>query len=122
MQLATLELNILKSSLWGTAIAVPQEFDEWGKVLALEKAQSVLGLVANAVLSDAEAASSAYSHTMPSASSTTCSQPASKQSGRIDSRNSNEHRSNPPGHPHRAGESLAPLAYEPIGPEDVMEG
>ena len=33
-----------------------------------------------------------------------------------------EHRSNPPGHPHRAGESLAPLAYEPIGPEDVMEG
>lgn len=56
MQLATLELNILKSSLWGTAIAVPQEFDEWGKLLALEKAQSVLGLVANAVLSDAEAA------------------------------------------------------------------
>ena len=30
MQLATLELNILKSSLWGTAIAVPQEFDEGG--------------------------------------------------------------------------------------------
>ena len=56
MQLATLELNILKSSLWGTAIAVPQEFDEWGKVFALAKAQSVLGLVANAVLSDAEVA------------------------------------------------------------------
>lgn len=48
--------NILKSSLWGTAIAVPQDFDEWGKVFALAKAQSVLGLVANAVLSDAEAA------------------------------------------------------------------
>ena len=52
----TIFFNILKSSLWGTAIAVPQELDEWGKVLALEKAQSVLGLVANAVLSDAEVA------------------------------------------------------------------
>lgn len=52
----TIFLNILKSSLWGTAIAVPQEFDEWGKVFALAKAQSVLGLVANAVLSDAEVA------------------------------------------------------------------
>ena len=48
--------NILKSSLWSTAVAVPQDFDEWGKVFALAKAQSVLGLVANAVLSDAEAA------------------------------------------------------------------
>lgn len=52
----TIFFNILKSSLWGTAIAVPQDFDEWGKVFALAKAQSVLGLVANAVLSDAEAA------------------------------------------------------------------
>lgn len=52
----TIFFNILKSSLWGTAIAVPQEFDEWGKVFAFAKAQSVLGLVANAVLSDAEVA------------------------------------------------------------------
>ena len=52
----TVFLNILKSSLWGTDMAVPQDFDEWGKVFALAKAQSVLGLVANAVLSDAEAA------------------------------------------------------------------
>ena len=56
MTYETVFLNILKSSLWGTAIAVPQEFDEWGKVFALAKAQSVLGLVANAVLSDAEVA------------------------------------------------------------------
>lgn len=35
---------------------MPQEYDEWGTVFALAKAQSVLGLVANAVLSDAEAA------------------------------------------------------------------
>ena len=53
----TIFFNILKSSLWSTAVAVPQEFDEWGgKVFALAKAQSVLGLVANAVLSDAEVA------------------------------------------------------------------
>lgn len=52
----TVFFNILKSSLWGTAIVVPQESDEWGKVFALAKAQSVLGLVANAVLSDAEVA------------------------------------------------------------------
>lgn len=52
----TVFLNILKSSLWGTAIAVSLEFDEWGKVFALAKAQSVLGFVANAVLSDAEVA------------------------------------------------------------------
>lgn len=36
----------LKSSLWSTAVAVPQEFDEWGKVFALAKAQSVLEFVA----------------------------------------------------------------------------
>lgn len=42
----TIFLNILKSSLWSTAVAVPQEFDEWGKVFALAKAQSVLGFVA----------------------------------------------------------------------------
>ena len=52
----TIFFNILKSSLWSTAVSVPQEFDEWGKVFALAKAQSVLGLVANAVLSDAEVA------------------------------------------------------------------
>lgn len=40
----TIFLNILKSSLWGTAIAVPQEFDEWGKVFALAKQNNpVLG-------------------------------------------------------------------------------
>lgn len=42
----TIFFNILKSSLWSTAVAVPQEFDEWGKVFALAKAQSVLGFVA----------------------------------------------------------------------------
>ena len=52
----TIFFNILKSSLCSTAVAVPQEFDEWGKVFALAKAQSVLWCVANAVLSDAEAA------------------------------------------------------------------
>lgn len=52
----TVFLNILKSSLWSTAVAVPQEFDEWENVFALAKAQSVLGLVASAVLSDAEVA------------------------------------------------------------------
>ena len=52
----TIFFNILKSSLWGTAIAVPQELDEWENVFALAKAQSVLGFVANAVLSDAEVA------------------------------------------------------------------
>ena len=56
MNRTTSFFTILKSSLWGTAMAVPQDFDEWGKVFALAKAQSVLGLVANAVLSDAEVA------------------------------------------------------------------
>ena len=37
-------LAILKSSLLDTAIAVPQEFDEWGKVFALAKQNNpVLG-------------------------------------------------------------------------------
>lgn len=48
--------DILRSSLWGTALTVPQDFSEWGKVFSLAKSQSVLGLVANAVLSDAEVA------------------------------------------------------------------
>lgn len=42
--------NILRNSLWGTAITVPSEFDKWKKVFAIAKSQSVLGLVANTVL------------------------------------------------------------------------
>ena len=48
--------NILKSSLWGTVLTIPQDFDEWGRVFCLAKSHSVLGLVANAVLSNNEIA------------------------------------------------------------------
>lgn len=44
--------NTLKSALWGTAVAVPQDFNDWGNVFRLAKSQSVLGLVANTILSD----------------------------------------------------------------------
>lgn len=47
-------LNLLKASMWGVRPQVPQEFDDWGSVVRLAKSQSVLALVGNLMLSDAE--------------------------------------------------------------------
>lgn len=47
-----LVFNLLRKALWGTSVEVPQGFNEWRRVLAIAKSQSVLGLVANALLSD----------------------------------------------------------------------
>lgn len=49
--------NILRSSLCGSPIIVPQEFIAWRNVFSLAKSQSVLALVANAVMNDAALAS-----------------------------------------------------------------
>lgn len=47
-------LNILKSSLWGTKLDIPEDFDDWTSLMMLAKSQSVLGLVANVLLSNEE--------------------------------------------------------------------
>lgn len=49
-------LNILKSSLWGTKLEIRPSSNELAKVFGIAKSQSVLGLVANVVLTDAEIA------------------------------------------------------------------
>ena len=45
-------LELLRTSIWGGKAHVPNDFKDWGKVFALAKTQSVLALVAHAVLSD----------------------------------------------------------------------
>lgn len=52
----TVFLELLRTSLWGGKAHVPNDFNDWGKVLTLAKTQSVLALVAHAVLSDSEIA------------------------------------------------------------------
>lgn len=49
-------LELLRTSIWGGKAHVPNDFKDWGKVFALAKTQSVLALVAHAVLSDSEIA------------------------------------------------------------------
>lgn len=49
-------LELMRVSLWGGKPHVPNDFKDWGKVFALAKTQSVLALVAHAVLSDSEIA------------------------------------------------------------------
>lgn len=48
----TVFLELLRTSIWGGKAQVPDGFKDWGKVFALAKTQSVLALVAHAVLSD----------------------------------------------------------------------
>lgn len=45
-------LELLRVSLWGGGPQIPNDFKDWGKVFTLAKTQSVLSLVANAVLND----------------------------------------------------------------------
>ena len=47
-------LEILKAGMWGVRPQVPEGFDEWVSVVRLAKSQSVLGIVGNGLLSDAE--------------------------------------------------------------------
>ena len=47
-------LDILKAGMWGVRPQVPEGFDEWVSVVRLAKSQSVLGVVGNGLLSDAE--------------------------------------------------------------------
>lgn len=47
-------LEILKAGMWGVRPQVPEGFDEWVNVVRLAKSQSVLGIVGNVLLSDAE--------------------------------------------------------------------
>lgn len=53
-QFETVFLEILKAGMWGVRPQVPEEFDDWGSVVRLAKSQSVLGIVGNGLLSDAE--------------------------------------------------------------------
>ena len=48
----TVFLELLRVSLWGGEPQIPNDFKDWGKVFTLAKTQSVLSLVANAVLND----------------------------------------------------------------------
>ena len=50
----TVFLELLRTSIWGGKAHVPNDFKDWRKVFALAKTQSVLALVAHAVLSDSE--------------------------------------------------------------------
>lgn len=54
MMTERLFFNILKASLWGTKLDMPVEFDDWRSLMKLAKSQSVLGLVANVLLSNSE--------------------------------------------------------------------
>ena len=45
-------LELLRVSIWGGVARVPDGFKDWGTVFTLAKKQSVLCLVAHAVLSD----------------------------------------------------------------------
>ena len=47
-------LEILKAGMWGVRPQVPEGFDEWVSVVRLAKSQSVLGVVGNVLLSDAD--------------------------------------------------------------------
>lgn len=49
--------SLLRSAMWGTPACVPHGFSEWGQIVRLAKAQSVLGLVADVMLSDEAVAS-----------------------------------------------------------------
>jgi hypothetical protein len=44
--------NLLRSSLWGTPASIPSDLNDWSGVFSLAKSQSVLGLIAHAVLND----------------------------------------------------------------------
>ena len=48
----TVFLELLKAGMWGRNPQVPQGFAEWTKVVMLAKSQSVLGVVAQVMLSD----------------------------------------------------------------------
>ena len=45
-------VELLRTSIWGCIAHIPNDFKDWGKVFTLAKTQSVLSLVANAVLND----------------------------------------------------------------------
>ena len=45
-------LELLRAGMWDSKPIVPQDFDQWGDVLKLAKSQSVLGVVAQVMLSD----------------------------------------------------------------------
>lgn len=45
--------SLLRKSLWGTPVEIPEGFAEWGKVARLAKSQSVLGVIGEEMLSDA---------------------------------------------------------------------
>ena len=50
----TVFIELLRVSIWGGVACIPNGFEDWGKVFALAKEQSVLALVAHAVLSDSK--------------------------------------------------------------------
>ena len=53
----TVFLELLKAGMWGRKPQVPQGFAEWTKVVMSAKSQSVLGVVAQVMLSDEDVAS-----------------------------------------------------------------
>lgn len=52
MSVESVFLSLLRASLWGGGVDVPYGFNDWGKVFALAKAQSVLALVADVALKE----------------------------------------------------------------------
>ena len=53
----TVFLELLKAGMWGRKPHVPQGFAEWNKVVMSAKSQSVLGVVAQVMLSDEDVSS-----------------------------------------------------------------
>lgn len=48
---------LLRNALWGSPVEIPEGFTDWGKVARCAKSQSVLGIVADVMLSDSRIAS-----------------------------------------------------------------
>lgn len=46
--------NILRSALWRTPVEVPEGFSQWGSVMKLAKAQALMGLVGDVLLTTRE--------------------------------------------------------------------
>lgn len=46
--------SLIRSALWKTPVEIPDGFEDWGKVLKLAKSQTLTGLVADVLLTNAE--------------------------------------------------------------------
>lgn len=50
--------SLVRCGMWGISPEIPQGFDQWGKVAALAKSQSVLGVVGEVMMTDPDVSAS----------------------------------------------------------------